>query len=292
MKNLLDNLTRRVLAVIIVLFVAFAGYGWYYHTIKTESLEARVVELEKSLKFTELSLMKSEDENFNLENALVAEQERVGSLAEQVGEITGTVGDLEKLSKLDPELLQKYSKVYFLNEHYVPDSLRNIPLVHLYDESVNQQIDSRVWPFLEDIIEDAADDGVTLWIASAYRSFGYQSALKASYKVIYGSGANTFSADQGYSEHQLGTTIDFTTRNIGGGVQGFENTPAYTWLRANAHKYGFTLSYPEGNAYYIFEPWHWRFVGTELARDLYSDGRNFYDVPQREIDQYLLEIFD
>lgn len=279
-------------AIIIVLLVAFIGYGAYYYETKTKFLDERIVNLEESLKLTELSLMKSGNENFNLENALTAEKERVGKIAEQVGEITGTVGDLEKLAKLDPELLQKYSKVFFLNEHYVPDSLKNIPLEHLYDESINKQIDSRVWPFLEDMIEDAAEDGVTLWIVSAYRSFGTQSSLKSSYKITYGSGANAFSADQGYSEHQLGTTVDFTTRNLGGGLSGFGDTEAYAWLKENAYKYGFTLSYPEGNSYYIFEPWHWRFVGQELARDLHFSGKNFYDLPQREIDKYLLEIFD
>jgi D-alanyl-D-alanine carboxypeptidase len=111
--------------------------------------------------------------------------------------------------------------------------------------------------------------------------------------VTYGSGANAFSADQGYSEHQLGTTFDFTTEGIGGGlVTSFENTPAFAWLKDNAHKYGFTLSYPKDNAYYVYEPWHWRFVGEDLAEDLHEAGKTFYDWDQREIDKYLIKIFD
>ena len=282
----------KILVVSVVLLTAFAGYLWYYRMTESEFLNARVEGLEKSLTFTELSLMKERDENFDLENALVAEQERVGSLANQVGEISGTVGDLEKLSKLDPELLQKYSKVYFLNEHYVPDSLKTAPEDYVYVAGSVHQIHSRVWPFLQDMFDDAAEDGVPLYINSAYRSFSTQSSMKATYRIIYGTGANAFSADQGYSEHQLGTTVDITTSGIGGGVDGFEATPAYGWLLDNAHKYGFMLSYPQSNAYYIFEPWHWRFVGTELARDLHRDEKNFYDAPQREIDEYLLNIFD
>jgi len=284
--------TREILVTIIAILIAFIGYGLYYHITRTESLEARVLELEKSLKLTELSLMKSEDENFDLENALVAEQERVNSIAGQVGEITGTVGNLEKLSKLDPELLQKYSKVFFLNEHYVPDSLKTIPEDYVYTAGAIHQIHSKVWPFLKDLLDDATADGIPLYISSTYRSYGTQSSLKATYKIIYGSGANTFSADQGYSEHQLGTTADFITLGLGGQLEGFGTTPAYEWLKNNAYKYGFILSYPEGNAYYVFEPWHWRFVGTDLSRDLHRDGRTFYNVPQREIDEYLLEIFD
>jgi len=292
-KNKLDKIsTIEILAITIVLLIAFIGYGWYYYSTQEAFLGERISELENSLETTTVALNQTENEKTGLANDLVAEQERVGSLANQVGEITGTVDDLEKLNKLDKELLQKYSKVFFLNEHYVPDSLRNIPLEHLYDESIDKQIDSRVWPQLRNMIEDAADDGVTLWIVSAYRSFGTQSSLKATYKITYGSGANAFSADQGYSEHQLGTTIDFTTMGIGGGFSGFSNTEAYEWLKSNAYKYGFTLSYPEGNAYYIFEPWHWRFVGQDLARDLHFDDKHFYDLLQRDIDKYLLEIFD
>jgi len=274
-------------SVIGILLIIISGGAYYYSDLyqKKISLELRVSELEDTLGITEENLSQKEED-------LLAEKERVGSLAEEVQNIVGTVGILDKLSKTDKELLQKYSKVYFLNEHYVPSNLSSIPLVHLYNESVAQQIHSRVWPYLEDLILAAADDGVTLWINSAYRSFGTQSTLKARYTTVYGSGANTFSADQGYSEHQLGTTIDFTTKGIGGGVDGFEKTPAYTWLLENAYKYGFALSYPEGNAYYVFEPWHWRFVGQELATYLHKTNKNFYDEDQRKINEYLVKIFD
>jgi zinc D-Ala-D-Ala carboxypeptidase len=63
-------------------------------------------------------------------------------------------------------------------------------------------------------------------------------------------------------------------------------------MKDNAYKYGFTLSYPESNTYYTFEPWHWRFVGEDLARDLRSDKAYFYDWDQRKIDGYLVNIFD
>jgi zinc D-Ala-D-Ala carboxypeptidase len=117
--------------------------------------------------------------------------------------------------------------------------------------------------------------------------------VKSSHTFIYGAEpANKFSADQGYSEHQLGTTVDFTTQKAGAANFEFNATGAYSWLKKNAHIYGFTLSYPAGNAYYAFEPWHWRFVGTALATKLFSDGTFFYDLPQREIDEYLINLFD
>lgn len=226
------------------------------------------------------------------EEDLREEKERNDDFQDQIEDLAGTVGVLDKLSKTDEELLQKYSKVYFLNEHYVPESLREIDNEWKYNEDKELKLHSKVVPYLEEMLEEAKDDGVDLWVVSAYRSFGEQAALKGAYTVTYGSGANTFSADQGFSEHQLGTTVDFTTSGLGGGLSGFGNTSAYEWLLENAHKYGFTLSYPQDNAYYVYEPWHWRFVGEDLARDLDRADAHFYDWDQRKIDSYLISVFD
>jgi LAS superfamily LD-carboxypeptidase LdcB len=120
-----------------------------------------------------------------------------------------------------------------------------------------------------------------------------QSALKTSYKIEYGVGtANSFSADQGYSEHQLGTTIDFTTPANGSALSGFDKTTTYTWLQKNAYLYGFSLSYPKGNTHFVFEPWHWRYVGVELAKKLHDENKTLYDLDQRDIDTYLIKFFD
>ena len=144
-----------------------------------------------------------------------------------------------------------------------------------------------------DMLEAAKVSKVTLYVKSAYRSFDEQKSVKSLYTVVYGKGsANQFSADQGYSEHQLGTTADFTTIGVNGSLSGFEKTVAYLWMQFNAYKYGFILSYPENNSYYIFEPWHWRYVGIALATRLHEEHKNFYDLDQREIDKYLPNIFD
>ncbi len=210
----------------------------------------------------------------------------------QINKISGTVGRLDKLSKTDEELLQKYSKVYFLSEHFVPSRLKLIDSDYLATGRTEQYFHADALPFLEDMLVAAKRDGIDLTVVSAYRSFETQADLKGAYLQSYGSGANTFSADQGYSEHQLGTAIDFSTPELGGGLGGFGNTKAYEWLKENAHEYGFVLSYPEGNTYYVYEPWHWRFVGEDLAGDLKRDEANFYDWDQRKLDEYLIKIFD
>ncbi len=232
-----------------------------------------------------------ENDKEDLEEALDSEQRRNEENEDELEELAETVGMLDKLAKTDPELLVKYSKVYFLSENYVPKRLAQIPQKYIHDAD-DEFFLSQALPDLKDMIDDAADDGVDLTIVSGYRSFDTQKALKSGYQVSYGSGANAFSADQGYSEHQLGTTVDFSTKATAGALDGFHNTAAYAWLQKNAYKFGFILSYPAGNAYYQYEPWHWRFVGRKLADDLHDEGKNFYDLDQRELDKYLVSIFD
>ncbi len=219
-------------------------------------------------------------------------KQNVEGVSSQVNDFGQTINTLDKLSKTDKELLQKYSKVYFLNENYVPDQLTAIPQSYVYSNSKPQQFHARAWPHLKDLIDDGKTANQELYVASAYRSFTEQSALKSGYSVTYGAGANKFSADQGYSEHQLGTAADLITTGQNGELDGFEKTSVYAWLQDNAYKYGFIPSYPPGNSYYVFEPWHWRYVGVKLATYLHTQNKSFYDLDQREIDTYLINIFD
>lgn len=277
-----------VVGILIAIIAAMGGYGYYQYDLLTKNIA------EKSAEIASLTsaLEEEENKNANLSQALLEEQARNDAFASQIENISDTVGDLEKLSQLDPQLLQKYSKVYFLNENYRPAHLMEIPSRYRSPADDDEFIAKEVWSFLKDMIDEAENDGIDLKVASGFRSFEEQSGLKSQYSVTYGSGANAFSADQGYSEHQLGTTVDFTTQALNGGIDSFGNTESYEWLLDNAYKYGFVLSYPPGNAYYVFEPWHWRFVGRKLARDLNNDDQYFYDLDQRKINSYLINLFD
>jgi LAS superfamily LD-carboxypeptidase LdcB len=285
-----------ILVTFLVVFLVTLGYlGFEYKTIKKEfsALQKQIVVEQNKNKQLEEDLSEAKVDNIFLSETLYAEENKNSVFEEQIREISSTVGDLDKLSKTDQELLQKYSKVYFLNEHYIPESLSEIDSKYLYNQSEFQTIHTKALSYLEALIQAVEKDDITLKIISAFRSFGEQSAIKSGYAVTYGAGtANQFSADQGYSEHQLGTAVDFTTPETGDNFLKFEQTDAYMWLSENAYKYGFILSYPEDNGYYQFEPWHWRFVGAALANKLRIDRKNFYDLNQREIDQYLIHIFD
>jgi len=220
------------------------------------------------------------------------EQNRNQEFEDQIRAISGTVGVLDKLSKTDRELLQKYSRTYFLNENFIPMKISQIADKYILPGKKDQYFHGDALKFLTNMLDAAKRAGHDIKIISAYRSFDEQQELKGQFTQVYGSGSNTFSADQGYSEHQLGTAVDIVDVATGATSQSFAQTEAYAWLIKNAHRYGFILSYPEGNGFYIFEPWHWRFVGTELATDLYRQRATFYDWDQRKIDEYLVNIFD
>jgi LAS superfamily LD-carboxypeptidase LdcB len=264
--------------------VAYAYYSKYETRAATTAFERALLNER---------LAAAEEENDKLRSLLQSEAEENEAFGKRVEDLASSVNFLDKLSKTDRELLQKYSSVYFLSENFVPDPLAPINDELLLRPGSNLMLHGQVFPFLEKMMQAAENDNVPLKVLSAYRSFGTQSALKASYKVTYGAGtANQFSAEQGYSEHQLGSTVDFTTPENGDNLGAFKATPQYNWLVRHAHEYGFVLSYPEGNEYFQFEPWHWRFVGVDLATRLYHENKNFYDLDQREINPYLARIFD
>lgn len=233
------------------------------------------------------------EQNNQLSSTVQEQISQTGDLLDQVSQVNDTAEALGKLSKVDPQLLQKYSKVYFLNENYTPASLTDIPSKYTFDIGKTYEFYGKVEPFLEKMLSAAVDDGIDIKVISAYRSFGTQASLKSTYSIIYGAGtANQFSADQGYSEHQLGTTVDFTTSVLKENFDTFDKTEAYGWLVKNAYRFGFILSYPKNNSYYVYEPWHWRFVGVDLANRLHRSNDYFYDMDQRKINNYLGVFFD
>ena len=282
--------------ILVLVLLAAGGFGYYHYSSELknarQNLASTTQSLSTNLKQKEDALATEEAKTVQLTAELTQQQQLNESYGTQVGDLSSTVSDLSKLASIDPQLLAKYSKVYFLNENYTPASLSNIDPQYVYGTNT-LQFESQALPFLTALVSAARADGNDISVISAYRSFGTQAMLKSSYKETFGAGtANSFSADQGYSEHQLGTAVDFTTQTVGDTFSGFDKTPAYAWLTANAYQYGFELSYPEGNSYYIYEPWHWRFVGVKLATMLHAENEEFYNVDQRTINTYLIALFD
>jgi D-alanyl-D-alanine carboxypeptidase len=128
--------------------------------------------------------------------------------------------------------------------------------------------------------------GKPLAVRSAWRSYQTQVATFRSWVARSGyQQALKFSARPGHSEHQLGTTIDFTTAPGVPLSTRFGDSPAGKWLARNAWRFGFLMSYPKGQrkvSCYGYEPWHFRYVGRELAREIHESGQ----VPRRYLWQH------
>lgn len=286
MEKLLKNTPLiSSVAIVSLLIIGFGAYKYYLLSKNLENSSQQIEKLNDSIAST-----KAQNESLILE--LSQFQNISDSFAGQIASITSTVIDYAKINNTDTQLLQKYSKVFFLNENYIPKEITLIDPKYTYNKK-EEYFHKKVLPFLENMINDAKNSKIDIVVLSAYRSFESQTSLKSIYKVTYGAGtANQFSADQGYSEHQLGTATDLTTPTVGATLSSFSKTSAYKWLIENAYKYGFIISYPANNAYYQFEPWHWRFVGIKLATYLHDNKKNFYDLDQRVINNYLVNFFD
>lgn len=126
---------------------------------------------------------------------------------------------------------------------------------------------------LNDMMEAAAAEGVTLVGRTDYRSYSFQAALYNNYVAKDGQAeADRYSARPGHSEHHTGLAIDLNSLETS-----FGETPEGIWLSHHCAEYGYIIRYPQGKepiTGYMYEPWHVRYVGTELAQELYlGDGQ-------------------
>ena len=147
------------------------------------------------------------------------------------------------------------------------------------------KIDSRCADALKQFLADCKAAGHTPYICSAYRTWDDQVYLfdkkvnsfiskgysEAEAKIL----AAKETAVPGTSEHQLGLAADILCQSRPWLDEGQANTATQKWLMANCHKYGFILRYPKGTTPItgiIYEPWHYRYVGVEIATEIMTKG--------------------
>ena len=168
------------------------------------------------------------------------------------------------------------------------------------------QLDVRCADYAIQMLKDAADQNVGLYVTSAYRSIQKQSENMESYiNTLMSQGYTKEAATEqahkeialpGHSEHNAGLAMDIVSDNYWSShsdlEESFDQLPQYTWLIENSWKYGFILSYPkgkEGITGFIYEPWHYRFVGLEHAKkihEVYEETGEFLTVNEY-IEQYM-----
>ena len=133
-----------------------------------------------------------------------------------------------------------------------------------------------VMPDLEAMRVEAAANGTPIRILAAYRSYPTQLDLfERRVDELGASEAGSRVARPGHSEHQLGTTIDVTSEDMTDVDQSWGASPTGQWVRSNAHKFGFILSYPadaQSATCYDYEPWHLRYVGRDQAAQVIASG--------------------
>lgn len=175
----------------------------------------------------------------------------------------------EDASKIDV-LVNKYHK---LDENYEPSDLT---IINSKYASGTQKLRKEAQIKFEEMASDMAKDNLKIYAGSTYRSFTYQKGLYDRYVKKDGfAAAETYSARSGYSEHQLGLAVD-----IVGGKWDYlsEKDKEYNYLIKNSYKYGFILRYPRGSEYitgYMFEDWHFRYLGVELATKVFNSGLTY-----------------
>ena len=157
-----------------------------------------------------------------------------------------------------PSDFKQYNLVNMKKEHTVNDGKVYLLAGVAYDNFIQ-------------MFNAAKKQGLSLLVLSAHRTEAYQKYLydnkvRSAGKVY----ADNYSARPGFSEHQTGLAVDITSVETT-----FENTAEFRWLQKHAHEYGFILRYPKGKEWitgYSYEPWHYRYVGTDAAKKIYEEG--------------------
>lgn len=172
-------------------------------------------------------------------------------------------------SKIDV-LVNKYHK---LDENYEPSDLTIIDSKYA---SGTQKLRKEAQIKFEEMASDMAKENLKIYAGSTYRSYTYQKGLYDRYVKKDGfAAAETYSARSGYSEHQLGLAVDIVNDKWD---YLSENDKEYDYLVKNSYKYGFILRYPRGSEYitgYMFEDWHFRYLGIELATKVFNSGLTY-----------------
>lgn len=189
------------------------------------------------------------EEKFKL---IVSEKSKDGSVVVGTSSKGYTITKKNGIFYVDGILIA--NKTYSLPKTYSPGGLLNI-----FNTNFNTMKNA------------ASKDNISLRVVSGFRSYNTQSTLYNNYVKQDGkANADTYSARPGHSEHQTGLAADINSAS-----DSFNNTKEAKWINDNCYKYGFIIRYPKGKEKetgYMYESWHIRYVGVELATKLYNNG--------------------
>lgn len=218
------------------------------------------------------------------EEATSAEQTTGASEAESTTGATSLSGSGEggfyadiKVTDISYGILMLINKQYRLPDDFEQDDLVAIPSnYHVADgkEYKMQKEAAEAFYKMSDAAWNESGGKIDLRIISGYRSHSYQDWLYNHYANTYGKEeADTYSARPRHSEHETGLCCDIDMVD-----QRYEQTESFKWLVNNAQDYGYILRYEKGKEHitgYMYEPWHWRYIGVETAQAVKESGLTY-----------------
>ncbi|MBK5245124.1 MAG: M15 family metallopeptidase [Eubacteriaceae bacterium] len=175
---------------------------------------------------------------------------------------------------LNDGITQVVNKNHSISSDLVPGDLVTVDLPSTRDT----QLRGVAAIALKGLFNAASTAGIELYCCSGYRSYETQTGLYNWNVETYGvEGAELVSARPGMSEHQMGLAMDVTSASVGFDLlESFGSTPEGQFINENAHNYGFIVRYPQGKTDitgYAYEPWHLRYVGVDVATDIFNSGK-------------------
>lgn len=177
------------------------------------------------------------------------------------------------------ELLTLVKKGFYLPSNYEPDDLVT-PKIPIAPNAEDVKMRKDAAKALEEMTAAAKEENYEIVLNSAYRSYKRQVATYEEFETRYGGlYAAEYVAAPGASEHQTGLGVDLTSQSVIDGTRlVFGDTAEYKWVIKNAYKYGFIIRFETGTADITgiaHEPWHLRYVGKEVAKEIYDKGITF-----------------
>lgn len=238
------------------------------------------------------SIMGDDDKNNNSDNQSGSQNQSINNETEQSQEQTSSEPTPQKVMLGDFEGDATYERMLLVNvknplpeDHDYYANLVVVPSEYKWfsQDEVYRKLDKDMWPYLKAMMDACrAEIGEKeIGIISAWRDYSTQKILfDAQIEKWKNQGYSQSDAEKaaasrvaipGTSEHHTGLAVDFNTTD-----QSFENTKAFKWLKENAEDYGFIMRYAKDKmditGGIIYEPWHWRFVGINAAKEINAMG--------------------
>ena len=180
--------------------------------------------------------------------------------------------DNERETDTSKEELMLVNRMYGLDSKYTPEDIITIPIKYAYS---GIKIKNSILDSIISLIDAAKEEGYTFVVSYGYRTYKEQKKLYDSYANSYGkASADEYVARPGHSEYETGLSFDLEPYKDMSKVKNIKELEEYSWLRDNAHKYGFIFRFESDKEYltgFSEDPWRLRYVGVDAAEMMYNE---------------------